>query len=302
MHANWWGLLGEKLWKMYGRIFSSDALSGIPGSGAEQHGVPYSLTEEFVAVYRMHSLIPDDLAIFSLSQNGAHKTTTPIQDVAFEKARDPVKSGLSFADLFYSFGINYPGAITIQNHPDFLRNLRTPDGKLLDLAAVDILRDRERGVPRYNTFRKLFHMSPAKGFLSLTGGNKALAEEVSAIYGGDIEKVDLLIGCLCEPVPKGFGFSDTAFRVFILMASRRLKSDRFIATDWNEKTYTKTGLDWVQYSTMTDVLTRHFPELAGPLDGKRKAFAHWKKVGESAAYKGKETNEVVQAEVKDGSV
>jgi len=29
------------------------------------------------------------------------------------------------------------------------------------------------------------------------------------------------------------GFSDTAFRVFILMASRRLKSDRFFTRDYN---------------------------------------------------------------------
>ena len=36
-----------------------------------------------------------------------------------------------------------------------------------------------------------------------------------------------MIGMYAEPQPKGFGFSDTAFRVFILMASRRLKSDRF---------------------------------------------------------------------------
>ena len=35
-------------------------------------------------------------------------------------------------------------------------------------------------------------------------------------------------GLYAEPLPKGFGFSDTAFRVFILMASRRIKSDRFL--------------------------------------------------------------------------
>ena len=34
------------------------SLSGIPGSPTDHHGVPYSLTEEFVAVYRMHPLDP----------------------------------------------------------------------------------------------------------------------------------------------------------------------------------------------------------------------------------------------------
>jgi len=59
MDANWWGLAGEKLTKLVGRISKKSVIiSGIPGSGADQDGVPYSLTEEFTSVYRMHSLLP----------------------------------------------------------------------------------------------------------------------------------------------------------------------------------------------------------------------------------------------------
>ncbi len=59
MAANWWGLAGEHLTKLVGRVSKKSVIiSGIPGSGADQDGVPYSLTEEFVSVYRMHSLIP----------------------------------------------------------------------------------------------------------------------------------------------------------------------------------------------------------------------------------------------------
>ena len=59
MSANWWGIVGEKLTKAVGRISkTSEAISGIPGSGVDHQGIPYSLTEEFVSVYRMHSLIP----------------------------------------------------------------------------------------------------------------------------------------------------------------------------------------------------------------------------------------------------
>jgi hypothetical protein len=135
-------------------------------------------------------------------------------------------------------------------------------------------------------------MPPATSFLKLTGGDEALADELADVYGADgIEKVDLLVGCLCEPLPKGFGFSETAFRVFILMASRRLKSDRFIAGDgWSEKVYTKEGMEWVQNNSMADVLKRHYPGLAPALEGVQNAFAPWKKVGKAAEYKGKETN------------
>jgi hypothetical protein len=59
MAANWWGIVGETLTKVVGRISkTSEAISGIPGSGVDHQGIPYSLTEEFVSVYRMHSLIP----------------------------------------------------------------------------------------------------------------------------------------------------------------------------------------------------------------------------------------------------
>lgn len=278
MNANWWGLMGEKLHKMLGRISKSEVISGIPGSKTNHHDVPFSLTEEFVSVYRLHPLLPDHIAFHEV-KTGTHKTTVPMENLVFEHARDPINTGLTFADMFYSFGITYPGAITIRNYPGFLRDLRTPDGKHLDLGAVDVLRDRERGVPRYNQFRRLFHMRPVRDFVELTGGDATLAVEVSDIYGGDIEKVDLLVGTLCEPAPKGFGFSDTAFRVFILMASRRLNSDRMFTIDWRPEVYTKTGIDWVQNNTMKEVLIRHFPELRGPLRNVKNAFAPWEKVG-----------------------
>lgn len=289
MSANWWGIVGETLTKLVGRVSkTSEAISGIPGSTIDQFGVPYSLTEEFVSVYRMHSLIPDEIAFFS-AEDGKHQTTMATVDTTFTNAQAPLDAGLSFADTFYSFGINYPGAITNFNYPNFLRHLASPDGQLQDMAVVDILRDRERGVPRYNTFRRLLRMSAPKTFEELTGGNIRLAQSLREVYG-DIELVDTLVGCHSEPIPEGFGFSDTAFRIFIVMASRRLKSDRFIAKQWNKETYTKEGFNWVQNTGMKDVLIRHFPELRGPLKKSKNVFAQWEKLPESTKYGGIETN------------
>lgn len=289
MNANWWGLVGETLTKLLGRISKSEVISGIPGSVIDHFGIPFSLTEEFVSVYRLHSLVPDNIAFFKAT-GGEHQTTIPVEDTLFTKAQEPLKNGTSFADAFYSFGINYPGAVTNFNYPNFLRNLTTPDGLHRDLGTVDLLRDRERGVPRYNQFRRLLRMPVPSTFEELTGGNKELAQQLSEAYNGDIELVDTLVGSHSEPLPKGFGFSDTAFRIFILMASRRLKSDRFIAGQWNEETYTKEGLRYVQNTGMKDVLTRHFPELKEVLEQSRNVFAPWSKLAESERYEGVETN------------
>lgn len=127
-------------------------------------------------------------------------------------------------------------------------------------------------------------------FEELTSGDEILAKQLSDAYNGDIEAVDTLIGTHSEKLPKGFGFSDTAFRIFILMASRRLKSDRFIAGKWNEKMYTKEGMKWVQNTTMKDILGRHFPELRETLKESKNAFAPWKMMEKTGEYGGVETN------------
>jgi hypothetical protein len=98
------------------------------------------------------------------------------------------------------------------------------------------------------------------------------------VYDGDIERVDLMIGMFGERFPAGFGFSDTAFRIFILMASRRLNSDRFFTTDFTPTVYTPLGMRWIDENTMGTVLLRHFPELAPALRGVQNAFAPWSRV------------------------
>ena len=65
MRANWWGLMGERLHRLFGRIGENEVISGIPGSPADHHGAPYQLTEEFVSVYRLHPLLPDELEVHS---------------------------------------------------------------------------------------------------------------------------------------------------------------------------------------------------------------------------------------------
>ncbi len=144
---------------------------------------------------------------------------------------------------------------------------------MMDLAATDILRIREVGVPRYNRFRRLMHLKPARRFEDLTD-NPVWVDELRRVYG-DVERVDLMVGMFAEPKPFGFGFSDTAFRIFILMASRRLKSDRFFTVDYRPEVYTPEGLKWIDDTDMSTILLRHLPSLAAPLRGVKNAFAPW---------------------------
>jgi hypothetical protein len=274
LRATWWGVLGEGFRKRFGRIGHGDILSGIPGSRKDHYGVPYSLTEEFGIVYRMHPLIPDDYTIRSAA-TGETISQLNFEQIAGPAAQD-VTHRVAMSDLWYSFATGHPGAIVLHNLPKFLQQFKRPDnGRFMDLAAVDIVRAREFGVPRYNEFRRLLHMKPARSFEELTGGDRALAEEVREVYEGDIEAVDATVGMFAEPRPTGFAFSDTAFRIFLLMAARRISSDRFLTTDFTTKAYTKLGMDWVQNTDMTDIIRRHYPELRPNLEGVTNAFQPW---------------------------
>ncbi|MGA7732438.1 MAG: peroxidase family protein [Chloroflexia bacterium] len=276
MNANWWGLQSERLNKAFGRLTGDEAISGIPGSETDHHGAPFTLTEEFAAVYRLHPLIPDEITISSLETGKVLKKLDFIQ-VANRNAATVMDDQVGVNDLWYSFGTSHPGAVTLHNFPRFLQDLQTQDGAHVDLAAVDIMRDRERGIPRYNQFRRLIHRQPVRSFEELTP-NKEWQKELREVYNNDIEAVDLQVGMFAETPPEGFGFSDTAFRIFILMASRRLKSDRFFTTDYNAKVYTQAGMDWINKNTMVTILIRHYPELAATLRGVKNAFAPWPKI------------------------
>jgi len=273
MRGNWWGVLGERVRKRFGRLSSSDVLSGIMGSRPDHHGTPYAMTEEFTAVYRMHPLIPDDFVIRDVLHGGVAKQAS-LADVAGRNTRRIIEE-VGMGNVLFHLGTAHPGALQLRNYPKGLQQLTRQDGQgLTDLAAVEILRDRERGVPRYNDFREQLDMPRIRRFADLTD-DKDLAKEIQSVYGGDIDKVDTLVGILAEAPPPGFAFSDTAFRIFILMASRRLKSDRYFTTDFTPEIYTEEGMRWVQDTTFTDVLLRHFPEMEPALSGLKSPFAPW---------------------------
>ena len=278
MRGNWWGVMGEHYWRGYGRLDDNEEDSGIPGSTGGQDGAPYAMTEEFTACYRMHPLLPDEFSLRSHVDNHEIRKASLIEIAHGAPAR--IYREIAFDDVMYSLATSNPGALVLHNYPNSLRRIpeKPEQGLYTDLAATDILRDRERGVPRYCQFRRLLGMPAPKSFEELTTDPK-WREEVKAVYK-TVEDVDLLVGTLCEAraepgTPPGFGFSDTVFRIFILMASRRLRSDRFYTTDFTPEIYTPAGFQWVADNSLRTVLARHCPTLAPLFAGARNVFFPW---------------------------
>jgi Animal haem peroxidase/Catalase len=273
LRTNWEGPPRSWLRQLGLWLIEANSLTGIPKTMPDHQGAPYSLTEDFVTVYRMHPLLPDDYELRD------HHTGEKLTTLGFTDMQGPETERLfrktGMAQALYSFGIAHPGAITLNNFPNALRHFER-DGELLDLAVVDLVRTRRRGVPRYNDFRKGLHKSPISSFEELSSDPESVSR-LREVYSS-VDEVDTMVGLYAEKPPEGFGFSDTAFRIFILMASRRLQSDRFLTVDFRPEIYTPLGMDWIARNGMTSVVLRHCPDLAGVLPRTASAFAPWRPI------------------------
>jgi hypothetical protein len=252
-------------------LLDTHASVGIPSTMPDHHGVPYSLTEDFVTVYRMHPLIPDDYRF--LDHADGHLIGTSRFDAISGTATDEQLRTLGLENVLYSFGRAHPGAITLHNFPDALRDF-VRNGEHIDLSVVDLVRTRRRGIPRYNDFREGLHKPRVRDFEELSA-NPESVRRLREVYR-NVDDVDTVVGLFAETPPEGFGFSDTAFRIFILMASRRLQSDRFLTVDFRPEIYSPLGMDWVAQNTMSTVIARHCPDVAALLPRGQSAFAPWR--------------------------
>jgi hypothetical protein len=196
MNANWSGLLQnhplvsaalEKVIQRFARSEKSkrstewySAFAAGPGifglgnntsdinSGVNHFGSPFNFPEEFVNAYRLHPMLPDLIEFRDLTAdpNVIQSKISVVETVRGKATQAMRRNGI--ANWALSMGRQRAGQLTLQNHPLFLQNLGMPrlksaTGKI-DVLALDIIRDRERGIPRYNEFRRQYGLKQLTGF------------------------------------------------------------------------------------------------------------------------------------------
>ena len=128
--------------------------------GVNHFGSPFNFPEEFVTVYRLHPMVPDLIEYRHWDADpNLVRGKVPVVETFRGRATQAMRGG-GLANWALSMGRQRLGALTLQNHPQFLQNLELPrlqseTGKI-DVAALDLIRDRERGVPRFNEFRRQY--------------------------------------------------------------------------------------------------------------------------------------------------
>ena len=136
--------------------------------GINHFGSPFNFPEEFVSVYRLHSMVPDLLEYRDLKLDPNRvNAKIPMLETVRGKATQMIRDG-SLANWGISMGRQRLGLLTLQNSPAFLQNLPVPclsDGSgKIDVIALDIIRDRERGIPRFNEFRRQYGLKQLTSF------------------------------------------------------------------------------------------------------------------------------------------
>lgn len=136
--------------------------------GVNHFGSPFNFPEEFVSVYRLHPLVPDLLEYRDLSKDpNKIVAKIPVIDTFEAKATDMMRTR-GIANWALTLGRQRLGLLGLHNSPTFLQNLKlprldTPTGKI-DVVALDLIRDRERGVPRFNEFRRQYGLHQLASF------------------------------------------------------------------------------------------------------------------------------------------
>ena len=136
--------------------------------GVNHFGSPFNFPEEFITVYRLHALVPDLVEYRELAGDPNQiRNKIPVVETFQGKATEAMRSR-GLANWGLSMGRQRLGLLALQNHPQFLQNLKLPRlasaTKQIDVAALDLIRDRERGVPRFNEFRRQYGLRQLASF------------------------------------------------------------------------------------------------------------------------------------------
>ncbi|KAA0149816.1 hypothetical protein FNF29_05642 [Cafeteria roenbergensis] len=110
--------------------------------------------------------------------------------------------------------------VMVDDVRNFLEGIRN------DLAAVDVLRGRDAGIPSFSRARQVYGLQPPSTFADITS-NTQIAAILSQLYGGDVTKVDLWVGGLAEQATSG-AFVGPTFKAIIREQFIRTRDgDRF---------------------------------------------------------------------------
>ena len=135
--------------------------------GINHFGSPFNFPEEFTSVYRLHPLVPDLIEFRETEAPNSIRQKIPVLDTVRGRASKQMQQR-GIDNWALSMGRQRLGLLHLRNQPLFLQNLPMPHldsaTRKLDIVALDLIRDRERGIPRFNEFRRQIGLKTLTSF------------------------------------------------------------------------------------------------------------------------------------------
>lgn len=124
----------------------------------------------------------------------------------------------------------------------------------LDLAAININRGRERGLPDYNTVRANFGLTRIGTFEGITGESE-MASLLSDLYDGDINDIDPWVGMLAEKHKNGALFGELVMTILEKQFQALRDGDKFYFE--NDPAFSATEIEEIKNTTLHDIIMRN---------------------------------------------
>jgi len=244
----------------------------------EDQILTHVVSEEFVASYHWHSFVPPSLTLRNpqtgspiavpagVTATGSQvdyvaqfQDTTLIREVGIE----PVLVGLAYeytgAMRFHNLApglqnIQHPYLLDHNPNPFTQPNCQAVPG--LDFAVIDIVRERERGIPKYTAFRNLVGLGvlPNAIYFDDLADNSADAATLASLYQWQLNNVDTMVGTYGEHLYENQGFPLTFAAGFIPFVWNRAALDRFYHDDFTAATYTAWGMERINCIDFAQIL------------------------------------------------
>ena len=224
-------------------------------------GVNPQLANVFTAAaFRVgHTLLNSTLRRTDAAGNVLPQGNISLRDAFFNPGAIPAVGGIEP----YLRGMAEQVQQRMDNHVvDDVRNFLfgPPGAGGLDLAAINIMRGRERGLPRYNKVRQAYRLPHYVDFRELNP-DPAVHAALAEVYGNDINKLDPWVGMLAEHPVEGSIFGPT-LRTILNDQFRKLRTgDRFyylndpvLTEAEKQEIHTTTFRDIIMYNTDIELM------------------------------------------------
>ncbi|WP_020567049.1 peroxidase family protein [Neolewinella persica] len=124
----------------------------------------------------------------------------------------------------------------------------------LDLASINIMRGRERGLPSYNIVRRAYGLQTLFEFDAINPDFEVY-NTLEELYAGDIDEIDPWVGMLAERPMPGSIFGPTIRKIMEQQFGDLRAGDRFFYL--NDPVLTEAEKDWIHNTTFRDVIYRN---------------------------------------------